>query len=140
MKYPPFYGGIFMLVEIFAYVGLVVKVLSYANDNGRIFLLLDRHDLITSLILLKVFLVLFDLLTIVSELRFTAETAIFLLHKYKRLKNTTCFYTLHCMILLSRYRGSGRTDGIVIQRGSSETYSLDVSNCRRYEQATSLSW
>lgn len=80
-----------MSSEIFAYVGLVVKVLSNANDNGRIFLLLDRHNLITSLILLEVFLMLLDLLTIVSKLRFFAETAIFLLQKYKRLKNITCF-------------------------------------------------
>ena len=80
-----------MSVEIFTDVCLVVQVLSDTNDDGRIFLLLDGHYFVTSLILLEVFLVLLDLLTIVSELGFLAETAIFLLQKYKRLKNITCF-------------------------------------------------
>lgn len=47
------------------------------------------------------------------------------------------FQFIHSPVfLLSRRCGSDRTNKIVMQREVSETYSLNVSNCRRYEQAT----
>ena len=107
-------------------------MLSHANDNRSILLLFNGDDLITGLVLLQLLFISLNLFTVTGELKIFTQTAILFLKKNKSLQNASCLYTLHHRFLLSR-RAARTEPNAVIQRGPSETYSLNTLGCRKDE-------
>lgn len=99
-RQPPIYRRLCWLLEVFAYIGFVIVLLSDTQNDGTIFLLFLADDLITGMSAVHSADITHNLTTVRIQNCCLAQEASILLTEYQCLQNAACFHTLHFLHLL----------------------------------------